>query len=120
MPFITLELSKDIAFDFQPFALELHSSLAPRLGVPIEYMKCVLYRPDAVVIGENASSASYARLKIELKQGREHALLIACQKEILRRFSDELRRSNPALSCRVTVEFSEITPALLEATGLSG
>lgn len=111
MPFITIELSDNLEFAFKPFALEMHRYLAPRFNVPVDLFKTKLLLLPYVVVGEG--DYGYARLKVELKAGRNRKMLIESLAEVLKRFKKALADQNPDLHFRITCEFSEIDPELL-------
>lgn len=117
MPSITIELTKGLEIAFSPFALELHRYLAPRLNAPIETFKTKLVHVSDFLVGESVA-VNYARIKIELKKGRDRSLLQECQKKLLEQFIKELESHNRAKECRITVEFSELDPDLLVAKQL--
>lgn len=111
MPFVTLELDETLAFTLQPFASDLHRYLSITLDIPIERLKTKLHRVSECYVGQG--EALYARLLIELKAGRETALLQKVAQELLTKVTEALKAQNPNSSCRVTVEFQELHPKLL-------
>lgn len=115
MPFITVELPQGVTLSLSCFALWLHNFLAPELGASIDQFKTKLLRPEEAFVGDGSTGMSYARVKIELKAGRSLEVLKKCQTQILSYFSEALKKENPQLFCRITVEFSEIHPELLVA-----
>ena len=113
MPFITIEISGNLQFSLQPFALLLHHYLADALSCPIERFKTKLVRFPEAFLGSGAEEASYARLKVECMSGRERQKLIVAGKELVKRFGEQIQKDNPKTGCRITAEFHEIDRDLL-------
>lgn len=111
MPFVTIELDESLAFSLQPFASDLHRYLSVTLDIPIERLKTKLHRVCECYVGQG--EALYVRMLIELKAGRETALLQKVAEELLVKVTEAVKTQNPNYSCRVTVEFQELHPKLL-------
>ncbi len=116
MPFITIEIPKDFAFDLVPFAKDVHAFLSESLGLHHEKLKTKLITISECVVGDGNPENSYSHIKLELMAGRDREKLKACTKELLTRFSAALQKQNPNRQSRITCEFREIDPDLIAAT----
>ena len=117
MPFITIEIDDALQFSLQPFARQVHEYISSSLDIPIDKLKTKVERIKEAYVGEG--DALYARLKIELKAGRDMLLLQSVVSELLEKFSLAIKSQNPKVACRITVEFREIHPDLIVAQAVA-
>ncbi len=116
MPFITIELPKDFAFDLAAFAKEMHAYLAENLGLHHEKLKTKLLFISDCVVGDGNLNNTYSHIRLELMAGRDREKLKAATKELLRLFSEALKKQNPTRQSRITCELREIDSDLIAAS----
>ena len=119
MPFITIELPKNIEFSLTPFAHDIHLYLSEFFATSIDKFKTKIVRLDEVYVGDGNPNNSYANIKVELMSGRDKEKLITASKELLERYKTAIQKQNPDLHCRVTSEFYQIDKDLLYADVIS-
>lgn len=113
MPFITLEMPKNVAFSFEPFAQDVHLYLSEFFETSIDKFKTKIVRLEEVYVGDGNPNNTYANIKVELMSGRDRQKLVTAAKELLQRYKKAIQEQNPGLYCRVTSEFYQIDRELL-------
>lgn len=111
MPFISIELVEPLQLSFHTLAEEIQQYIATKLDMPVTLIKVKFVRVAASDVA--MPKGLYARLKLELKAGRDPDVLEVVGKELVTRLATRLRAENPQQAIRITADIREIHPDFL-------